>query len=289
MLQGLHDGESMRRHVHPASQRTGVRMRRVRQTLWAGLIAGVVIACAEPAAEVMEEMMGAAGSGLKDAGMQLLIDAGMVTGGVAGSSVAGRGVAGRGVAGNVAATKDAATGMGSDAKAQEPTGDGLPRPHWVLRDKNATPVQAEVYQIGVNAIRFTEQVADCVIVGRAQMRDISLYYKPSTGKIPTGAEGCANYVSGSTWRDVAVFSDAQCNASAYGRSQSSTVKVGSTWYYTDGAATLHVATYYQWNADTSMCTVVTPTNGQDLWAFKPVPADIVNLLPNPPYTMELVY
>jgi hypothetical protein len=229
----------------------------------------------------MDEMMGAAGSGLKDAGMQLLIDAGVVTGGAAG----------RGVAGSVAATKDASTGMGSDAKAQEPTGDGLPRPHWVLRDKNGDAVQAEVYPgyaYDTYVQHFTTVNPLCVSISFMGARSIGLPYKLSTGKL----DGCEGSPPVASWRDwpSAYFVTATCNGAGYYIGPYfSGIKVGSTYYHADGPATMHVATVYSWNAQTSMCTAYTPANGQDVWAYKPVPSDVVNLLPNPPYTMELVY
>jgi hypothetical protein len=267
----------------------------MKRALWAGLLAGIFVACAEPAAEMVGEMMQVAGHGMLDSGFagaggaNATVDAGKLDAAVADAMV------------------DAAHmlidaghwlndgGPPSDAGAQEPSGDGLPRGHWVLRDSHGQALN--VLAFGSPApgyrTRFTSDADDCVFIDHAGGQQIALPYRLATGAMATADESVnsALYV-GTDWRDPVlqswvVFRDNACQSQAT-RSSGATVRVGSTYYYTDGAP-MHVSSYYTWDQTTQACTPQNPTAGADLWLFKPMPADVVNLLPDPPYTFEVVY
>jgi hypothetical protein len=247
----------------PAADTFRMRVGWIKQALIAGVVAGVVVACAEPAAEIVGDMMNAAGR----TGMQVLNDAGIAM---------------------PDASPEKRT-IGSDAKAQEPAGDGLPRAHWVLRDADGEAVQADVYPgYEIYAVRFSESMLPCVTVSYKDKRSIGLSYRLLTGKL----DGCETYPPTATWRasPYVRFADSGCQGTPYLYFNAAIVlKIGSTYYYTEGQASTHAATYYQWDAETSTCTASSPVAGIDLWAFKPVPNEIVNLLPDAPYTMAIVY
>lgn len=218
-----------------------------------------------------------------DAGLQILADAGVEAGGAMKDA---------GVAIGEAGSHAQAQGGSGDSGAS--AGDGLPRAHWILRDRNGTPVQAAdlgpVWSTAgrLTRPRFTAVHGDCVQIGTMGQREIGLAYSLATGKL----DGCETYAPTTTWREafatyLIAFTTSSCDGAGYSMIGGNHVqRVGSTYYYVDGAPT-HVATYYTWNGST--CTAVSPAGGRDIWAFKPVPQDVVNLLPAAPYALELAY
>jgi hypothetical protein len=271
----------------------------MKRAIWAGLLAGIVVACAEPAAEMVGEMMQVAGHGMLDGGL-----AG--AGGANAMADAGKLDAGKLDAAVADAMVDAAHmlidaghwlndgGPPSDAGAQEPSGDGLPRGHWVLRDSHgqALNVLALAWRGAGYQARFTNNAGDCVYIQWFSSREINLAYQLSSGTIATADHCIGGVDSGASWRDPVVqsrvvFHDSSCQTPA-STSSLATVQIGGSYYYTDGAP-MHVASYYTWDQTTQICAPYAPTAGADLWLFKPMPALVVNLMPDPPYTFEVVY
>lgn len=266
----------------------------------AGFVAAIALACGEAAKDAAGDMMrdagdaiADAGESMRDAGMSMLADAATGTGHAlrdAGTAVMDAGHGAHSKDGGGAHSTDSGSG---DAHAQEASGDGLPRPHWILKDKDGNPVQADVYPgYSARVTKFSEIAPECVSVSYIGKRSVGLGYLLATGTLAVQSDcvyGVANYA---TWRDgpYRIFADAACQGDPYYLGVLSGVKIGGTFYYADGDPSIvKAATYYQWNTTSSTCVAVSPANGQDLWMLKPVPADIVSLLPDAPYSMELVY
>ena len=220
-----------------------------------------------------------AGDAMVDAGMRMLADA---------SVDAGEAVKDAG-----GAMKDAGTAVDSGSAQAQDKSDGLPRPHWILRDKYRAPVQAEVgplWSAGMRTSkpRFTNTHGDCVWITAMGQRAISLSYSLATGRL----DGCETYAPITTWREAAssylvAFMTSACDGAGYSVMGADHVqRVSGTHYYVDGAPT-HVATYYMWNGST--CVANSPPGGRDIWSFKPIPTDVTNLLSAAPYTLELAY
>jgi hypothetical protein len=268
-------------------------------TLAAGTIAAGLIACSNPGLRIAGGMMHDAGNALAGAGAAMAgaysngsPDAGgggivqtagsyMQTAGLAISN-AGDAVGDAGRSGN----------SGSSATAQE-SSDGLPRAHWILRDKAGTPIKAEVYPaLPATSPRFIEAAPSCASVNYLGTRNIGLYYVLATGKLSKYPE-CPGGILSTTasWRDYAgtYYMDSGCSGAAYTNSSVMTAMVNGVVYYSDPSSGSNVSSYYTWSASTSMCTKTTPTNGATIYPFKLMPDDIINLLTNPPYSMELVY
>ena len=136
------------------------------------------------------------GGAMAQAGRGMGTGAGIVSGAGGLVAAAGHGIAmaGRALGGSGGAGSSAGT---SGAKAQESSGDGLPRPHWVLRDKSGTPVQAEAgpyYE--PNAKYFqTNATPACVWVSTLGQRSIGLSFMLTTGRLaiyPQCAGGISN-------------------------------------------------------------------------------------------------
>lgn len=255
---------------------------------WVVLGSVVVAACGGAAADGIGEAMRDAGERLEDAGdamhdagMRMLADAGVSTGG----AVADAG-------GAVKDAGEALTDAGT-AQAQE-AGDGLPRLHWVLRDKDGTPVQADGGPIWsaaarANPPRFTDAHGDCAWVSIHGRRAIGLSYSLATGKL----DGCEQYAPQASWRDAAVkwnswvaFTTPTCDGPAYSPQGSATtqvLRINGVHHYADGAPTA-VQQTYQWTGSQCIVSLV-----REVWAYKPIPQDVVNLLPDAPYTYEITY
>ena len=95
------------------------------------------------------------------------------------------------------------------------------------------------------------------------------------------------------WRATSYYyADSECTGQTYIFVQEVGIKVAEIYYYSDGQPESPKPTgIYQWNATNNTCVslgeaFVTNFNWS---AFKPMPADVVNLLAKAPYTMELVY
>jgi hypothetical protein len=251
-----------------------------KSTVAAGCIAGVVAACSGAGLEAIGDTMHDAGHAMAGVGGSLEAAGGFVAG--AGHLIAGAGSSLAAAGSSLVAGGSAGA---SGAKAQESTGDGLPRPHWVLRDKNGTPVQADVYpRWPTNAPPFATGGETGVAINYSGRKSIGLIYNLATGKLATSTEVSGGLQAAATWRDTSTwFLDSACQNSPVFASRYYTLAVANTVYY---AANLAAAgTVYQW--DGHACTA---TTGTTTWyAMTPVPADVANLLPNPPYTLELVY
>jgi len=271
----------------------------LKQTVAAGCIAGVVAACTGAGLEAAGDTMRDAGTALAGAGAAISGGAGGPGGrgghgGVAGA--AGRVMAG--VGGALAAAGRAVAAVGgaggaagaAGAVAQEPAGDGLPRPHWVLRDASGVPVVADITPAyGDTAPQFQVATPTCVHVSHYGQRRINLAYEIPTGHIATspacgyGLQSTADWHTGGTY-----FLEADCSGPAYGppSSAASARLVGGVAYYVGGAGTgTAYATSYVWQ--TGACMPV--TGSKTLAPFIPVPDDVVNLLPGAPYVVELAY
>lgn len=230
--------------------------------------------------------LGGTGGALRGAGGRMLSNVGGML------AVAGRAVSDAG--GALASAGQSAGGSGaSGAQAQEPN-DGLPRAHWVLRDKDGTPVKADFYVYDEPKDFFADASVDCVSVQYFGNRYIAgQYYRLSDGAFGICYPN-AIYRSQS-WRlhPLAFFgpNDDACNGQALSTSRfgSLPIEVGGAYYYTDGAPSVTATTYYRWNQTSQKCELQTSATPTSLWAFKPVPADVLNLLNKPPYTVELVY
>ncbi|MDD9947221.1 MAG: hypothetical protein OXU20_39645 [Myxococcales bacterium] len=267
-----------------------------RRILGAGLVAGIVAACIEPGAELMGEAAHDAGVLLADAGTEMMIQRPISapvpypTGPrmLADAAIeAGRALqeAGRMMG------PDAGPGIkmgGRDAQAQALPAERLPRPHWVLRDGDDTPLEAEVYPT-LRPLRFSAVAHECVTITHMGQRHIGLAYRLATGKIDSA---CGSYTPADSWRDStwAYFTKPDCTGQAYAIGGGWLItEVAKRFYYTDGPADTQVDKYYRWDETTETCRATTSSQGQDLWAFKEVPTYVVNLLDKPPYSLELTY
>jgi hypothetical protein len=182
-------------------------------------------------------------------------------------------------------------GNGSDASAQE-SGDGLPRSHWVLKDKNGTPVKADVYPSYVaKHPRFSESAPECVSIQYMDKRTVGLVYVLSTGKSAKYSDCASGLPDVASWREspYVIFLDSGCSTQPAISAASFTLRIAETLYYSDGTSASKPSTYYHWNTATQNCDAVANPTGTEYWPYKLVPADVLNLLPHPPYTMELVY
>ena len=229
---------------------------------------------------------------MRDAG-EALAGAGASMGGAGAGmlSTAGNAVAG---AGRALAGAAAGSGGTAGAKAQESTGDGLPRPHWVLRDKDGAPVQAEVQPGYAKTVRFASGGETCVWIEHAGTRAIQLGYDLTSGKVAKWSE-CSrgsSVTDGADWHAIIIaYADDACAGTTY---QSTTraelmPMVNGVLYYTSEDAAPSSATLYAWNAAQSKCEAAPNSMPINFRAMKPVPSEVVNLLPNAPYTLELVY
>jgi hypothetical protein len=274
-----------------------------KHTVTAGIIAGVVVACSGPGLDAMGGMMHDAGHAVAGAGGSLAnAGRGMLAGssGSAGQLIADASVdagkvlqdAGQMLSDAGLTIANAGHSAIDSGKAQE-AGDGLPRAHWILRDKDGTPVKADVYPAySQTHPKFTESAPECVSVSYLGKRTIGMAYSLSTGHLSKYSECPSGLPDAATWREspYGYFLDAACSGQAYGPGASYTIAIGGVYYYSDGTGiTSKPATYYSWNKTMGMCQAVTNTGGLDLWMFKQVPADILNLLPSAPYSVELVY
>lgn len=267
-----------------------------RHTVGAGIVAAVVIACTEPGMEATGRLMRDAGEAMADAGRRMGADAGEGDAGVGMLADAGEMLldAGRMLSDAGGALAGSGGGGGaSDAQAQEPS-DGLPRAHWVLRDRDGTPVKADFYVYDEPKDLFASAAVDCIAVHYFGSRYIGgQYYRLSDGAF--GACYPMSYASES-WRRsaLAVFGPADDTCSGPGLSTSGyfgaiPLRVGGTFYYVEGAPVVSTMGYYRWNQTTQACEKTTSSTPVSLWAFKPTPADVVGLLSKPPYSVELVY
>lgn len=248
----------------------------------AGVVAIVAAACGGAAMDGVGDAMRDAGELLNNAG-DAMVDAGNA---IAGSIAHAAGGEGGGAAGEAGGAGSSSGAGGGTAPAET----ALPNPRWVLRDKDGVPVQAllsdQTYQAGKARPRFTDSVGECVTIDRLGQRDIRLSYSLSTGKL----DGCGTYSELSDWRtlpSLATFATDTCDGVAVTSINNGvTVHVGGTHYYVNGAPT-HITTIYRWSG--SACVAMTTPDGWDMWSWKPIPADVANALPNPPYSLSVAY
>jgi len=273
-------------------------------TVTAGCIAGVVVACAGPGLDAI-------GDGMRDAGAMLAgRDAGGVGGaaGISQPSAAGKSAAVGGTGGTAhSVTVDAGrmvvdagqaivdAGHAVDASravlaqdAAEPAGDGLPRPHWVLRGADGAAVQADVVPgYAASADRFID-APECVYVQHVGQRRIGLSYQLATGKLSVAGE-CNQSASTliATWHDTtqAYYLDDVCAGPAYVPSAGIVLTVGSIPYYSAGVPV--VVTAYRWQASTQQCVQL--SGPVTMWPYTTVPATVTELLSHAPYSITLVY
>lgn len=293
-----------------------------RQTVMAGCIAGAVVACGGAGIEGIGNTMRDGGEALAGIGGAMVGEALAGAGGAAAgrssappgaeaerSVTAGSGgaagaraaiggmlaAAGSAIAQAGRSMAGAAAGSGGSvagAAAQEPAADGLPRPHWVLRDKSGAPVEADVQAgYGFSTVGFGSK-PDCVSITHAGQRRIGLAYMLDTGKIALSNECMQGSVTAeqATWRpgSVWIFSDATCETPiTYGPYY--TVAIGGKLYHSATGAPQVPSTIYRWNADHATCDPAANASGVRYWAFAPVPQDVIDLLAQPPYTLELAY
>lgn len=250
---------------------------------WSVLGSVVVAACGGAAMDGVGEMMRDAGETLVDAG-NAMADAGA-------HAMAQAGAGGAGAGGASGTGGDDGSGNGGPTPAED---DGVPRPHWVLRDKDGEPVQAHVGGPGwsttaaVSKSRFTNAHGDCVWISQMGQREIGLAYSLATGKLDNcGSKPAASWREASSTTYLIGFATSACDGDGYSLTGGDHVqRIGSTHNYVDGAPT-RMTTYYVWNGIS--CEEKTLAAGRDLWAFKQIPADVQNLLPAAPYSLELAY
>jgi len=259
-----------------------------KSTVAAGCIAGVVAACSGAGLEAIGDTMHDAGHAMAGVGGRLEAAGGFVAG-------AGHLIAGAGSSVEAAGSALAAGGSAgaSGAQAQEAVGDGLPRPRWVLRDKDGTPVQADVTpSYALSSPRF-ESTPDCVHMNHLGQRRIGLTYTLSAGALGKHiADPCSGLAAEqAAWRPATnwLFADKDCTVPVtYGPSY--VVSIGGKLFHSGTAPLTPTPTMvYGWSNSTEQCVENTPVAGTKYWAFAPIPTDVLNLLPNPPYTLELAY
>jgi hypothetical protein len=245
----------------------------------------------EAMAGIGGSMLGGAGasgaSGSAAAGKSGASGARAAIGGMLAAAGATVAQAGRAMAGAAAGSGGGVAG----AEAQEPASDGLPRPHWVLRDKSGAPVQADVAPGYASSTPGFGEAADCVTIAHAGQRRIGLSYVLSTGKLALPSE-CASsgIVSQQAWRPASiwyVFADSACETPL--TSYAVTIAIGGTYYHSATGAPSSPNTFYSWNADSQTCAAVQNTSGAKFWAFAAIPQSVLELLPRAPYTLELAY
>jgi hypothetical protein len=273
-----------------------------RQTVAAGVIAGIVVACSGPGLETIGGMMNDAGHGIAGAGDMLDAAGGEMNrageAGISGYASAMLGVAGQMLSDAGGAIVEAGSSLasaghsGEGGKAQESSSDGLPRAHWVMRDKNGMAVQAHVYPGYSNAHpKFDKAGPECVSVAYYGSRMINLGYTLATGAIARSSECPYGLQDAASWKDSsnAYFLDMACSGAAYFVGPS-VISIAGSVYYADGAANLtNVTTYYHWDEGMAACKAINNPSGTSFWAWKSLPTDVRDLLPNAPYTLELVY
>lgn len=256
----------------------------------AGCIAGVVAACAEPLAQGVGQAIAGAGGALAGAGAELGGHDGSGFGAALSGAGAALGAAGRALAGT--------GGTGGTARADTTTDAGTdtgavpaPNPRWVLRDKDGAAVPAVVNPGYTTSLPRFGSTRDCVGISHYGQRHIDLSYELATGAVgaratdvcpsPIVAETAEWHVAAAVWR----YSDAACTKPIASNSQYLFSVAGRLYHSGTGAPTVP-ATLYGW---TSYGACEGVPNTAQYWAVEPVPADVVNLLPNPPYSLELVY
>ncbi len=302
----IRDAVELSSQLSYSGQNLGGKTMRKRgsDVLVAGLMAGVLLACAGPAAELLGDAMVDAGQALSGAGIeagQLLADAGRT---LQDAETDARQVLDD--AGNAALTdtgrvlqeagqavSDAGDAALRDARAAEldasAPGGQIPRPVWVLRDKDGKAVYGDFSpSLADIQSRFGESRKRHVLVHWLQDRRVALEYELDTGK-PTVASG--GYPS---WRDnpSAIFHDAQCTGPAYADEAhwNSAVLTGTDVYYVAGDPDVVDTTwFYRWNAETETCELHSLGANTSLWAFKLIPDWVADALANPPYALTLEY
>jgi hypothetical protein len=258
-----------------------------KSTVTAGVIAGLVAACASSGLEAVGDTMHDAGEAIAGAGASLR---------AAGAGAAGEllAAAGHSVATAGETIAEAGTGGTSGALAQEITADGLPRPHWVLRDKSGTPVQADVSAgRASDAARFGTS-RTCVYVSYYGQRRIDLTFDLASGRVATSLQCDVGVAASpdinSALNGVAYYLDSECKGPAYStRAATPIVQVdGGKIYFQDATLPAPVATtVYRFSG--SSCTAMQGNVASVLRPWVELPADVTGLLPSPPYSLELVY
>ena len=236
-------------------------------------------------------LVAAAGSG--NTADRLVAGTGHLMAGVGGAlAQAGQTMLGGGTGGRSGAPSSAGSSAGTGSvAAQEPTGDGLPRPHWVLRDKNGTPVPGELgpYFDQHGKYFTTAPTPVCFWLSMLGHRSIGLSYMVATGKIAGTGECPGGLPTVADWHVLgSYYLDTTCTGTAYASGANGAVMaVAGTAYYHDALGQSY-ANVYKWNTNTQKCELLTSNPGA-LTTWTQVPADIVTLLPNAPYSLELVY
>lgn len=261
----------------------------------AGCIAGVVAACAEPLAQGVGQAMAGAGGALAGMGAELAGKDGSgsgfgkaMAGAGAALTVAGRAVAGLGGTGGAGGTAraDTATNAGTDAAAPS-----VPNPRWVLRDKDGAFVSADVHPGYTASLPRFGSTPDCVSIAHYGQQRIDMNYELATGAIGArAADACPSAImaEAAEWHVTAAlwwYSDAGCTK-PIASSHMQVFSVAGRLYHSGTGAPTAPAKVYAW---TSYGACEGIENTAKYWAVEPVPADVVNLLPNPPYSLELAY
>lgn len=180
-----------------------------------------------------------------------------------------------------------------DGEDEEEPEIGIPRPHWVLWDKDGNSVNADVYPsdpLSQEKNRF-EPSYSCVYIYFLDDKRLYFVYNLGTGNI---SAQCYNpiYIS-DTWKENinTYFLDDNCNGSTYSNTGSVYAQiliVSGIVYYVDGHPDIeNPSVYYKWVNDE--CHEYKNTNEDNFWAYKPVPSWVLNALPDAPYTLSLEY
>jgi hypothetical protein len=265
-----------------------------KSTVAAGCIAGVVAACSGAGLEAIGDTMHDAGHAMAGVGGSLEAAGHGMNAGV-GELVAGAGRVMAGAGSSVEAAGSALVAGGSagasGAQAQEAVADELPRPRWVLRDKDGAPAQVDVSPLyNEKTPRFGTE-PDCVRVNYAGQRRIDLSYDLSTGKLAlrstcdSGALVNPGYTS---IKQLGTYATPDCSGIAYINGANLLIWLTDQVYYSYPAP-IDLTMTSSWNPETSTCESVSASRAETLYPLQAVPDDVANLLPNPPYTLELVY
>lgn len=169
-----------------------------------------------------------------------------------------------------------------------------PHGRWVLRDANGDAVQAT----GLTAAgyapsfypndRFEDIDPPCVWIDHLDQQRFQLPFELSTGS----AIACAQSIMGA-WSATGYFADPACTQNAVvtpdARVQGVVVVAGAMYYVAGLPEASPPATVYYRATANGACTTMAIQEPNRLWRWKPVPARVLNALPNAPYTLSIEY
>lgn len=184
--------------------------------------------------------------------------------------------------------------------------DVVPAPRWVLRDKDGTPVKAMVEPRCGHLLNHGDCLPldfgssssfPCVRVVDHESRFINLQYELASGRI----EPCNAPVYGELsldWSEIGGwYLDEACAGEPYTplfadldyheltSARGIFHAEDNIWYASEKSCVQ--ADGEQWHSDTLSCNVADPL--LRLCVLRPIPSEIQDLLPNPPYTMAVEY